>query len=218
MRHEDIAARRRLSPQLFATAPAGAADAVEFLFRQDRAGDGRLRSRRGYDSMPARWRLHGAAYSRPPDNGAAEYAGRFVEGDELHLQRRAQGRHRDGHVCARPCHRAVAWPYPRHPVRRDQIQLDRQRVERGLGLRLLAHQRGQVLGGHEDQAAQDRRLGGGRRQRRVPDGLAQGLQPADEARDRLCRRRRRHQLGRSDAKSTAAVAGRSSHWAKPAAA
>ena len=51
----------------------------------------------------------------------------------------------------------------------------------------------QELGGHEDEAAQDRRLGGGRGQRRVPDRAAQSLQPADEARDRLFRRRRRHQ-------------------------
>ena len=79
------------------------------------------------------------------DGGAEEHGGRRQPAaDQLALQRRPQGRHRDRRQQPRRGVRSAARPEGR-AIRRHQVHLDRQRQQRGQRLRRLGEQRHQQV-------------------------------------------------------------------------
>ena len=147
----------------------------------------------GYDTYARTLARHmGKHIPGNPDDRAAEHAGRgFAESRELHLQCRAQGRHRDRDLRARASDGEAAGPHRGPGLRRDEIHLDRQHHGRTQRLRLLASVRGPHLGGYEVQAVQARRFGPAHRPRYLLQRAAQPVPPAGPTDQRLSRRRRR---------------------------
>ena len=120
-------------------AGAIAGDARTVLPRQDDqhlcriAGRRRLRHLRAAGGAATR-----QAHPGPADHRGAEHAGRWQQqGGELHLQRGAQGRHRDRRDLPRRDAATTARRYA-GPARAQQVHLCRQRQQRGLSLRWRA--------------------------------------------------------------------------------
>ncbi len=168
------------------------------LPRQDRAARHRLWRRRRLRRL---WQvlrpLSRRAHPRQADRDRAEHAGRRQpQRRQLALQGRAQGRHRARRAQPGHARRPGARP-ARHPVRRAQLQLDRQ------------HGGGQQ---HHDHLARERRAHHRRREedddrdrrhRRelavgaLPDRRQQPVRHAVQDRVGLSRRRRHHDRARA---------------------
>ena len=104
---------------------------------------------------------------------------------------RAAGRHGARDLRARHGARAAARPPDGRAIRRAEIQLDRQRLQRSQRLRLqravAASRPGRTC---MTKTIRDRRVRRRRRQRRVPDRAAQHVRAADAHRHRLSGRHR----------------------------
>ena len=181
------------------------------LPRQDHQHLCRLvRRRRLRHLRPAAGAPFRQAHPRAADHRGAKHARRRLEqGGELHLQRRAQGRHRDRRDLPR---RDPAAAVRRHhrPARPQQVHLSRQRQRRRLSLLLAHRRRRQELPRRARQGGDPRRLERRRhhprpagdddqsRRRQIPHRHRLCRLQGDRARGRAqgSRRRLRHRLDR----------------------
>ena len=162
-----------------------------FLQGQERRSLYRLQRRRRLRPLCADGRqAHRQAHPRQPDRDPEEHGGRrLAPARQLALQRRPQGRLGDGHHRARHRLRSAARQH-QGAVRRPEVHLDRQRQQRGLDLRRLAHLRRHQVRGPADQGAGCRRHQRVRRHRPVPEDRQRRARHQDEGRHRLSRRQR----------------------------
>ena len=109
---------------------------------------------------------------------------------ELHLFGGAEGRHRVRHLRAH--HRAQSAAGERRDLRRHQVHLARQRHQRHLALRDLAHLEGQHLGELPEGPDHARRAGAELGARYLRQSLQERVRRADQARGRLSRHQRDH--------------------------
>ena len=156
------------------------------LPRQDHHDHRRLLGRRRLRSLCPHHRApHRQAPAGQSERGGEQHAGRRQQRrGRLHLQRRAQGRHRDRRTVHGGGGRAaVQRPHPRHP-RHEQVPLHRQCQQGRLRLPGARRRAGEELRRGVREGVDRRRLGGRRLDPRFP-GTAQepaGRQVQDRGR------------------------------------